>query len=213
MYLAIGSLSEISNLQDDHIQLEKWKKSWDVDYNPTKCQVLHITRSKTNIPSKYNLHNIIPESVSAAKYLGVTISDDLSWGTHINKITEKANQIGLLKRNIKVHNKDLKSVAYKTLVRPQLEYASTVWSPHTTTNIYKLESVQRRAARWATRYYRYTSSVISMLQDLNWRTLDHSFSRIDSQPIMMYKVTHNLVQYQLWTTPHVILENLDISIR
>ena len=124
--------------------------------------------------------------------LGVTISDDLSWGPHINSITKKANQtLGFLIRNIMVHNKDLKSVAYKTLVRPQLEYASTVWSPHTATNSYKLESVQLRAARWATRYYSYTSSVTSMLQGLNWRTLDQR--RIDCRLIMVYKVTHELV--------------------
>ena len=54
MYLAISSLPEASNLQDDLIQLEKWEKSWDMDFNPTKCQVLHITRSKTPIPSKHN---------------------------------------------------------------------------------------------------------------------------------------------------------------
>ena len=36
-------------------------------------------------------------------------------------------------------DKDLKSVAYKTLVRPQLEYASIVWYPHTTTDINKVE--------------------------------------------------------------------------
>ena len=46
IYLAISSLSEASNLQDDLIQLEKWEKSWDMDFNPTKCQLLHITRSK-----------------------------------------------------------------------------------------------------------------------------------------------------------------------
>ena len=66
-----------------------------------------------------------------------------------------------------------------------------MWSPHTATNIHKLESVLRQAAKWATRYYRYTSSVTSMLQDLNWRTLDQR--RIDSRLNMMYKVTHDLV--------------------
>ena len=66
-------------------------------------------------------------------------------------------------------NKDLKSVAYKTLVRPQLEYASTVWYPNTTiTDINKVEAVQKRAARLATREYRYTSSVTAMLKDLTW---------------------------------------------
>ena len=103
--------------------------------------------------TKYILHNVELKSVSSAKYLGVTmIADDLSWTKHIDITTKMANQtFGFLKRNIWVHNKDLKSVAYKTLVRPQLEYASTVWYPHTTTDINKVESVQRRAARWTTR--------------------------------------------------------------
>ena len=99
--------------------------------------------------------------------------------------------LGFLKRNIRVHNKDLKSTAYKTLVRPQLEYASTVWSPQTDLDINKLESVQRRAARWVTHDYQYTSSVSSMLQDLNWRTLDQR--RIDSRLVLLYKVTYDLV--------------------
>ena len=60
-------------------------------------------------------------------------------------MSKKANQtLGFLKRNINVHKQDLKSTAYKTLVRPQLEYASTVWSPHTATDLQKIESVQRR---------------------------------------------------------------------
>ena len=37
MYLAISSLPEASKLRDDLIQLEKWEKSWDMDFNPTKC--------------------------------------------------------------------------------------------------------------------------------------------------------------------------------
>ena len=63
--------------------------------------------------------------------------------------------------------------------------------PHTTTDINKVEAVQRRVARWATRDYRYTSSVTAMLKDLNWRPLDQR--RIDSRPVMMYKVTYDLV--------------------
>ena len=66
---------------------------------------------------------------------------------------QKANQtLGFLKRNIRVHNKDLKSTAYKTLVRSQLQYAFTVCSPKDQ-GIYKVESVQCRAARWVTRDY------------------------------------------------------------
>ena len=100
------------------------------------------------------VHNVELESASAAKYLGVSVADDLSWSPHIDNTTKKANQtLGFLKRNIRVHNKDLKLVPYKTLVRPQLEYASTVWYPHHYKDINKVEVVQRRAARWAIRDY------------------------------------------------------------
>ena len=59
--------------------------------------------------------------------------------------------LGFLKSNIKVHNQDLKSTAYKTLMRPQLEYSTSVWSPYTKDNIKKIEAAQRRSATWATR--------------------------------------------------------------
>ena len=145
-----------------------------MSFNPSKCQVLRITRAKCPIQTRYILHNTVLESVPSAKYLGITISDNLSWTPPppplIHLFSKKANQtLGFLKRNIKDHNKDLKSTAYTTLVRPQLEYASTVWSPHTATDT-KLEAVQHRSARWATRDYQRTSSVTQMIKDLNWRT-------------------------------------------
>ena len=76
-------------------------------------------------------------------------------------------------------------------MRPQLEYASTVWSPHTATDITKLEAVQRRSVRWATRDYQRTSSVTQMIKNLNWRTLERR--RIDSRLTLMYKITYDLV--------------------
>ena len=41
----------------------------------------------------------------------------------------------------------VKALAYKTFVRPQLEYASSVWAPHTHCNIDRIEAVLRLAAR------------------------------------------------------------------
>jgi hypothetical protein len=48
------------------------------------------------------------------------------------------------------------------------EYACSVWAPHTQSNTNKLESVQRRAARFATGNYNTTSSVTTMLNHLSW---------------------------------------------
>ena len=47
------------------------------------------------------------------------------------------------------------------MARPILEYASTVWDPHTNVNINKLESVQRHAARFCLGdYSRYSSELV-----------------------------------------------------
>ena len=104
----------------------------------------------------------------------------------------KANKIlGFLKRNLQVKQEDTKSLAYKALVRSNLEYCSTIWSPHTQKLKHKLENVQRRAARYVTHRYHNTSSVSNMLNHLNWPPLEHrrNFSRLT----MLYKITHNLV--------------------
>ena len=65
------------------------------------------------------------------------ITNDHGWNTHINQITSKLIilYIGFAKRNVGTTNQSVKESAYKTLVRPQVEYASTVWSPYTKQNI------------------------------------------------------------------------------
>ena len=193
MYLTLNAQTDSEILQKDLEKLKIWKKKlWDMRFNPSKCQVIHVTRRKNPFQTDYRLHGCVLESVPSVKYLGVTISEDLRWTDHINNISKNANQtLGFIKRNIRVHNRDLKATAYITLVRSQLEYASTVWSPYTASDSNKLESVQRKAARWVTRDYRYTSSVSAMLQDLNWRTLDQR--RIDSRFVLLYKVTYDHV--------------------
>ena len=113
MYLAISSEDESITLQNDLFKLEIWEQRWDMSLTPSKCQVLHITRAKCPTQTRYILHGTVLESVPSAKYLDVTISDDLSWSLHIDSVSKKANQtLRFLRRNIKVHNKDLKFSLY-----------------------------------------------------------------------------------------------------
>ena len=188
LFISTSSQSEI--LQKDLDNLERCSHKWDMEFNPSKCQVIQITRSKNPFPTQYTFHNCILESVSLAKYLGVDISSDISWDTHTNRISKKANKtLGFLRRNIKIHPESLKSSNYKVLVRPQLEYSSTVWCPFTDSNISKLEAVQRRAARWVKHDYGQTSSVTEMIQSLHWCRLDQR--RIDNK--LSYKCIKSLI--------------------
>ena len=168
------------------------KKNWGMQFHPEKCNSMSITRSRSPFQFTYSLKGHQLETVNAAKYLGITLSSNMSWDCHINNISLKANKIlGFLKRNLKIKQEHTKSLAYKSLVRSNLEYCSSVWSPHTKTNIKKLENVQRRAARYVTNRHHNKSSVSSMLDHLNWQTLETR--RNISRVTMLYKITHNLV--------------------
>ena len=62
------------------------------------------------------------------------------------------------------------------MVCPILEYASSVWDPHTTVNIQKLESVQRRIARFCLYDHSRYSSVTNMLLSLNLPSLGNQLN-------------------------------------
>ena len=98
-----------------------------MDFHLQKCSTLRATRKRKKMIPAYELHGHILENVSMTKYLGVTIQDDLRWGSHIRSTTSKANKtLGFLRRNLKIGNKKTRETAYKALVRPLLEYAATV---------------------------------------------------------------------------------------
>ena len=70
--------------------------------------------------------------------------------------------LGFLRRNLKIGSWKVKERAYKAMIRPILEYASSVWDPHTKKSISKIEMVQRRAARFTLNRHHNTSGVEEM---------------------------------------------------
>ena len=92
----------------------------------------------------------------------------------------------------KISFKNVRETAYKSLVRPILEYASTVLDPATQIDIDRLEAVQRRAARFVSNRYHNLSSVADMLESLQWPTLERR--RKYSRLIMLKKIREVEVQ-------------------
>ena len=81
---------------------------------------------------------------------------------------------------------DVKEAAYKGLVRPVLEYGSSVWDPHTHGLQEELEKVQNSAARFVTGNYVFeTGSMTGILGQLKWESLKKR--RKDSRLILLYK--------------------------
>ena len=131
-----------------------------------------VTSSPKPISFDYTLHNTVLENVPHTKYLGVTIQSNLKWDVHCKQVAAKAtNTLNVLKRNLK-STKEVCERAYKSLVRPQVEYAASVWSPWLARDKARIERVQRRAARYVYNTYSRYSSVTAMLQSLDWETLE-----------------------------------------
>ena len=163
--------------------------TWQMSFNVNKCAVLHCTRSLSPSPSTYLLDGHPLTNVCEHSYLGIMFDSKMSFSSHINNITAKATKIlNFLRRNLYKCSKTTKAKAYLALVRPILEYSSTVWDPHLIKNINTIEKVQRRAARWVMSDYS-QSSVTSMLDKLQWSTLHKR--RYISRLQMFYKIIYH----------------------
>ena len=111
-------------------------------FNVAKCHSMRVTRHQHHkqILFDYSLHNQTLENVQSAKYLGITISNNMDWGQHISEISSKATKtLGFLRRNLAFAPRSTKELAYKTLVRPKLEYAAHIWSPYSKLQINQVE--------------------------------------------------------------------------
>ena len=202
LYRPIRTPEDARLLQDDLSKLIKWSKTWQMAFNASKCYVLRVTKRKLPIIFNYTVDKTALRSVSHSAYLGVEFSHDLSWKTHIDKIEKKANSVlGFVKRNLYRASEDVKQLAYKSLVRPHLEYASAVWDPHHSVQISKLERTQNRAARFVKRDYRTTSSVTSMKNSLGWDTLANR--RKTKRLSLFFKAVHDQIAIPLSSYPKV----------
>jgi len=82
------------------------------------------------------------------------------------------------------------NTTYTTLVRTLLGLSSAAWDPNLAKDVDQLECVQRRAARFVMNDYRRTTSVISLLNQLEWSPLP--VRRRNSRLVAFYKAVNNL---------------------
>ena len=70
-----------------------------MDFNAKKCYVLRITHAKQPQKYTYTLNNSELQETQTHTYLGVDLSHDLTWNSHINRIATKANRtLGFLRK-------------------------------------------------------------------------------------------------------------------
>ena len=130
-YREIRGTDDSFKLQKDIDRLGCWARKWGMRFQPVKCNIMQITRKRTNkIEASYTLEGTVLENGDSIKYLGVTITHDLRLNTHISNMCTKARRpLGLMRRNLYQCPQDVQEAAYMELVCPILEYGSCVWNP------------------------------------------------------------------------------------
>ena len=120
----------------------------------------------------------------------------LSFREHIQEKIEKAyKMLGIIKRNFIHFSSNTFIQIYKSIVRPHLDYANSVWHPYKVDDIEDIEKVQKRA----------TKLVISLkklpykdrLEHLHLVTL--KYRRLRGDMIEVYKIVTN--KYESTVSP------------
>ena len=191
IYCTIESCADGAKLQSDLTALQEWAQKWQMKFNPSKCRVSRISRKQNPVESNYVLMGKVLDSVTHHPYPGVELSRNLDWGQHVNNKVMKANRLlGFLRRNLSSCPEGVKEVAYKAIVRPHVEYASSVWEPHLKRHVKQIEGVQRRAARFVKNCYtRKPGTVTNLLNELNWIPLKER--RTISRLTLFHKAIHS----------------------
>lgn len=183
-------------LQTSLTSLEKWFNEWGLEVNATKTKVMYITNKKEvcNLPLKMN--QTVLEAVNTHKHLGVILSNNLKWSAHIDHVKSKTNKmLGLLQASSYNMPRSFLLTAYKSIIRPSLEYASPLWAGLGVDDTKRLDSIQYRACMIATRAMKCSSSE-KLRQDVQVDTLSQ---RRDAAALC---VLHRMVNDE--APPHLI---------
>jgi ribonucleases P/MRP protein subunit RPP40 len=167
-----------------------------MNFNASKCQTLHI--GKGNPQTIYQINNENIESVKEVRDLGVVMDSNLSFARHTDLQVSKANRIlGLVRRAFEYLSKDMLVRLYKALIRPHLEYCSTVVYPRTKAQLKSVEGVQRRATKLVSELR--DKPYDERLRSLALPSMKYRLRRGDM--IQIWKILHNKYSVEVCTLP------------
>ena len=88
LYKPVKSIEDIHHLQMDIDRISGWVDCNNLTLNPNKCKTMVISRKRNSVKphAQFTLNSSPLEQVETFKYLGLLLSSDLSWSSHIDFI-------------------------------------------------------------------------------------------------------------------------------
>lgn len=135
------------------------------------------------------MNNVVLQSVTEHKHLGLILTENGSWDKHIDLVISKSFKRLNVLRNFKFKlNRTCLEHIYFTFIRPVVEYADIVWDNKTVSLVNKIEAIQIEAARIVTGGTRLTS-IENLYRETGWEKL--AVRRQNHKIVQMYKIINN----------------------
>ena len=77
----IGGAEDGKVLQNDLDRLSTWEDRWDMEFNPSKCQVVRVTTARNFINTVYTLHGQVLEDLTGSAVITQTCASWLCIGS------------------------------------------------------------------------------------------------------------------------------------
>ena len=208
-------------LCDDLKFIKDWAYQWKFEFNPDPVkppiELIFSTKNKPPVHQPLFLNNIRLSKVNEHKHLGLILDKKLTFESHIKEKTNKAKRLlGALKRSSKYLPISALDRAYKSFVRPKLEYGDVLYhrtpsnsnqllplSVNVSGTLAKLESVQYQAALIVSGAWQ-GSSKEKLYRELGWEFLSHR--RWLRQLTLFFKIVNG-------QTPHYLNPKVSVSSR
>ena len=192
----VGEIDHDSKLQRDIVKIKDWCDKWSMCLNSGKCKVMHY--GNKNPGQNYYVDNgsvqVQLGVTNAEKDLGVIIANNGKNNLQAEKSINRANhELGKMRKTFKFFNIKLFRILYPTFIRPQLEFASSVWNVLSKENVKRIESIQRRATKMVLeiRHMGYEER----LRVLGLTNLDDRRKRGDM--IQIYKIVNGIEEVEI----------------
>ena len=148
LFHAIYTEEDCTSLQQDLILAEQWTNTPLLKFHPNKCSHMRIGLSSIRNDG-YTLgpEHITLTNTDKMKDIGVTFDSSLNFEEHVRKKYIPNLLMGIIRRTFDHMDEQCFSRIFKSLIRPHIEYANQIWSPHLKKHITSLENVKRRAIK------------------------------------------------------------------
>ena len=199
----IIDITSFDKVNRDLQRLTGFGKQWLIIFNAIKTEYIIISRKRNrqNHPDLFLNGDVISE-VDQHTHLGVTISNTLSWSSHINAAIAKADRrLSVIRRCQNILPRSCKDMLYKTTIRPVLDYGDIIYDPCLKSESDVIEKFQRKAALVCSGAFRITSNE-RLLNELGWE-------KMETRRTLFYKIVNSLSPPYLRQICNLIPHNTD----